>query len=91
MPVSLNSDMQMIVLDGACVVEEAESLNDMLMQHGNWSVDASECEYLHTAVLQVLISHHPRLVGLPKPPHLKRAMQQIFASSITGNDLTEGK
>lgn len=90
MPVSLDSDMQKIVMNGACVVEEAESLNEMLMSHSGWPVDASECEYLHTAVLQVLISHQPRWLGLPKPPHLKRAMQQIFAGSITGNDLAGG-
>lgn len=81
MPVSLNESEQKVMLTGACMVEEAESLSQLLQSHPEWPVDAAECEYLHTAVLQVLMSQQPKWLGLPKPPHLRRAMAQIFGGS----------
>lgn len=87
MSVSLDEETKRIVLTGACVVEEAETLHAILLSHSDWPVDASECEYLHTAVLQVLISQQPKWLGLPKPPHLRRVMQQIFINSISETDL----
>lgn len=87
MPVSLDEAARKIILSGACVVEEAETLHEMLSSHTDWPVDASECEYLHTAVLQVLMSNQPSWLGLPKPPHLRRAMEQIFGGAMNRADL----
>ena len=89
MPVSLDEARETIVLAEACVVEEAEALNQLLQDHPEWPVDASECEYLHTAVLQVLMSRQPKWTGLPKPPHLRRAMAQIF-QGVTHQTESEG-
>jgi hypothetical protein len=88
MPVSLDEDAGKVLLTGACVVEEAEALNAMLQRHPDWPVDASECEYLHTAVLQVLMSQQPKWLGLPKPPHLRRAMEKIFCAQTIQTDLS---
>lgn len=91
MSVSLDEAGQRVVLSGACVVEEAEALNEILLSHADWPVDASECDYLHTAVLQVLMSNKPKWKGLPKPPHLRRAMEQIFASSMINTETERGE
>lgn len=90
MPVNLDEGAGKVLLTGACVVEEAEALNAMLQSHPDWPVDASECEYLHTAVLQVLMSQQPKWLGLPKPPHLRRAMEKIFGTQTTQTDLSAG-
>lgn len=90
MPVSLDEAARKVVLTGACVVEEAETLNEILRTHADWPVDAGDCEYLHTAILQVLMSQQPKWLSLPKPPHLRRAMEQIFSARNTDDVLSRG-
>lgn len=45
-----------IVLDGVCPVEDAEPLLQMLQATPAAVVDWSQCQRLHTAVLQVLLA-----------------------------------
>lgn len=91
MPVSLDETSRKVVLTGACVVEEAETLNEILQTHAEWPIDAGECEYLHTAVLQVLMSQQPKWLSLPKPPHLRRVMEQIFSAQNKDGCLSRGE
>lgn len=79
MPVTLNESALRIELHGACSVEEAETLKELLDQHPDYPVDAGACEYMHTAVVQVLVVNKPRWHAWPKPPHLRQALQHIFS------------
>jgi len=80
MPIALNDVEQHIELSGACSVEEAELLKDWMLAHPDWAVDAGQCEYMHTAVIQVLIAAQPKWFAWPKPPHLCKALQSIFSA-----------
>ena len=50
------SDEGIVVLDGVCAVEDAESLLQMLQATPAALVDWTRCRQLHTAVLQVIIA-----------------------------------
>jgi hypothetical protein len=52
-----------IALDGRCPVEDAESLLELLQVSSAAPVDWTQCTYLHTAVLQVILGARPMLVG----------------------------
>jgi hypothetical protein len=52
-----------IVLDGACPVEDAESLLRLLQTAPAASLDWSTCTHLHTAVLQVILAARPAMAG----------------------------
>jgi hypothetical protein len=56
-------DEGVIVLDGECPVEDAESLVQLLQAQPEGPVDWSACTRLHTAVLQVLMTATPIMRG----------------------------
>jgi hypothetical protein len=45
-----------IVLEGACPVEDAEPLLQLLQGTPSGSLDWTRCSHLHTAVLQVILA-----------------------------------
>ena len=61
-----------IVLEGDCPVDEAESLLELLLANPGASVDWSACGQLHTAVVQVLLAVRPPMEGGPGNPFLRR-------------------
>jgi hypothetical protein len=56
-------DQGVIVLDGECAVEDAETLLQLLQTQPEGPVDWSGCTRLHTAVLQVLMAAAPPMRG----------------------------
>lgn len=62
------------VLGEHCPVESAEELFSWLVTKPTRKVDASACEQLHTAVLQVLLMCRPKLTQLPTSPMLRSAL-----------------
>ncbi|MDH4394464.1 MAG: hypothetical protein QE278_02180 [Limnobacter sp.] len=91
MPVTLRENEDIVVLYGACTVEDAEVLHGYLTSKPGWLVDAGECDYMHTAVIQSLISCQPQWLAWPKPPHLNKALQKIFASLGASESNLPGK
>jgi hypothetical protein len=61
-----------IILEGACPVDEAEPLLELLLANPGAPVDWSACGHLHTAVVQVLLAARPPMEGEPAPPFLRR-------------------
>lgn len=70
-------------IEGACPVEEAETLLGQLLDNPDLIVDWSGCRHLHTAVLQVLMSMRPPLRGVPDDPFLHRWIEPILARDPT--------
>jgi hypothetical protein len=60
-----------IILQGACAVEDAETLLN-LVQQGAEAIDWTGCTRLHTACLQVLLAAGLPLLGPPANPALAR-------------------
>ncbi len=63
-----------IVLEGRCLVEEAEPLLRMLQQTPSAPLDWSRCSQLHTAILQLILAARPRRIGPCGDPFAERAV-----------------
>ena len=63
MSVRRGDDGATIVLDGRCLVEEAEPLLQFLQASPAARLDWRQCTHLHTAVLQVILAARPQLIG----------------------------
>lgn len=78
MPIELSDDRA--VLSGVCSVEEAEGLLSWVLQHPDAPVDASDCEHLHSAVLQVLMARRPPIAALPASERLRQVLQALMTA-----------
>jgi hypothetical protein len=58
--------------EDVCTVEDALPLLEFLKSGDAPEVDLSACTWLHTALLQLLLTARPRLIGLPVDPALAR-------------------
>lgn len=56
-------DGDIVVLDGVCAVEDAETLLQILQATPGAIVDWTQCRQLHTAVLQVIMASGSAPVG----------------------------
>jgi hypothetical protein len=61
-----------IVLSGPCPVEDAEPLLQLLQATPNAPCDWTSCGQLHTAVVQVILTARPALVGPCGDPWIER-------------------
>jgi hypothetical protein len=59
-----------VTLSGRCVAEDAEPLLKHLLG-GVRQVDVSGCNYLHGAVVQLLMAARPAIVGEPEAGFLR--------------------
>lgn len=59
-----------IVLEGRCRIEEAETLLGHLLENGDRPVDLSGCETMHSAVVQILMAAKSAISGRPIDPFL---------------------
>jgi hypothetical protein len=62
MTVHLN-EAGIVVLDGACAVEDAEPLLQLLQATPAPAVDWTTCSSLHTAVIQVILASGAKPIG----------------------------
>lgn len=61
-----------IHLEGACPVEEAETLTALLEEPGDWTVELDGCRQMHTALVQGLLRYGPAVRGTPADLFLSR-------------------
>ena len=52
-----------ILLEGDCLVEDAETLLNALLASPGRPLDWRGCQRLHTAVLQVVLASRPSIIG----------------------------
>lgn len=81
MSVSLVEDV--IRLEGACHVEDAEPLLRLLRADPSRKVDLGAAHQLHTAVAQVLLALRPTLVGPAGDPFFERWLRPTLERSET--------
>ncbi len=62
----------MIVLSGHCTVEDAEPLLQLFQATPDASLHWTQCESLHTAVLQVILVVRPAVNGACGDPFVAR-------------------
>ena len=61
-----------ILLEGNCPVEDAEPLLRLLQADPAAPLDWNACDYLHTAVMQVILAARPEQVGDCGDPWVRR-------------------
>jgi hypothetical protein len=52
-----------VILEGACTVEDAEPLLQLLLANPTPAVDWTACSQLHTAVIQVILASGAAHIG----------------------------
>ncbi|MGF9758911.1 hypothetical protein AAII07_27295 [Microvirga sp. 0TCS3.31] len=78
---SARLDGNVIVLEGACRVEDAEPLLGWLQADRGLIVDLTGAEHLHTAVLQVLIAMRPVLKGTARDAFIREWLTPAFSEA----------
>jgi anti-anti-sigma regulatory factor len=78
---SARLDGNVIVLEGACRVEDAEPLLGWLQADRGLIVDLTGAEQLHTAVLQVLMAMGPTLKGTARDAFIREWLTPAFSEA----------
>ena len=68
---SVRLDGNIIILEGACRVEDAEPLLGWLQTDRSRIVDLTRAEHLHAAVFQILLALRPALTGAGKDAFIR--------------------
>ena len=63
---------RMVRFVGLCLVEDALPLIEHLRQDDRAELDLSECTFMHTALLQLLLEMRPKTFSAPTDPMLAR-------------------
>jgi len=82
-------DGRMADLTGHCAPEEADGLLDWLQLTAGAAIRLTDCESLHTALLQVLLALRPEIRELPADPALRRWLGQFVPVSVSVPSLGE--
>ena len=69
-----------VLLDGICLLEEAEELQRLLLADQRPAVDWRACTAAHTAVIQVLLAARPVLRGPPEGEFLRSFIDVVLQS-----------
>lgn len=78
---SARRDGKVIVLEGACRVEDAEPLLGWFQAERDLIVDLTGAEHLHTAVLQILIAMRPALKGTPRDAFIREWLMPALSEA----------
>lgn len=77
MPIAFNG--QVIEMEGACTIEEADALLAFLERTPGAKVSLRGCEHLHTALLQILVARRVPLTGEVYSPFLWKWIAPLLA------------
>jgi hypothetical protein len=81
---TVRSDSQgVIVLEGICPSEDAETLLQMLTTTVTAQIDLRGCEAAHSAVIQVLMAAKPKLLGPPAGSAFREWLYPILHVPLT--------
>lgn len=69
---SIRYDGDTIHMEGICAVDEADALLKFLEEHKCPRVSVSQCQHMHTALLQLLLSYRVVLEGEAFNPFIWR-------------------
>lgn len=76
MPVDYSENKAL--LQEVVTIQEVDGLLEWLLANPDASIDLSQCEHLHTAALQTLLSAGRRIESWPDDPQLKGWLAPLF-------------
>lgn len=79
-----------IALVGACPVEDAETLLQLLQSTPTAPCDWTRCSHLHTAVVQVILAARPALIGPCGDAWIEQWVSPQSGSNTTLQDVEHG-
>jgi hypothetical protein len=71
-----------IVLEGRCLVDDAETLVRLLSLDPSAVVDWRDCGLAHTAVVQILLAVRPTMLGPPPTALLREWIEPVLAGEM---------
>jgi hypothetical protein len=74
---------ELLELSGRCGVEDAETLQRALLASPGSVVQWNECDSLHAAVLQILLTAKPLVRGVPSSPFLRTHIAPLLRVSAS--------
>jgi len=77
----LNLNHKIARFSGICPVEDAGALHAWVQAQERPRADLSDCEHLHTALLQILLARHVEVTGLPKDPWLREWLAPLVRAA----------
>ncbi len=72
-----------VALVGVCGPEEAEHLQAALLANPGVAIDIAKCEYLHSAILQVLMASGRSIKGKPQDKTLAQCIAAAIGSGMS--------
>jgi hypothetical protein len=70
-----------VYCEAECMVEEALPLLEYLRSHRGARIDMTDCDYVHTAVLQVLAAAAPKNLFPPASPAMANWVSAILKAA----------
>ena len=70
-----------IMLEGQCPPEDAETIARLLLLDPTASVDWRACDFAHTAIVQVLLTARPVMVGPPRSLFLRNWVAPVLSGT----------
>jgi hypothetical protein len=74
---SIQIENDVIRLQGACLVEDAEALL-LALQDGCRQIDIGSATRLHLAIVQLLIAFRPKVLAMPDNSFIKLHLLPLF-------------
>lgn len=68
------------IFSGICSIEEAESFLEWLLVTEESEIDLSQCEHIHTAILQAILAVKPKIKGNFQNPSLASWLNVTLAN-----------
>lgn len=84
MPIRYEGDT--VHLEGFCAVDEAEVLLGFLETHVGAEVELSQCQHMHTALLQLLLGYRVALVGEAYNPFIGKWIVPLLQARTSGEE-----
>ena len=75
------ADDGVIMLEENCPAEDAETIARMLLLDPAAAVDWRACDHAHTAIVQVLLTARPTMLGPPRSPFLKNWVAPVLSGA----------
>jgi hypothetical protein len=73
-----------IMLEGNCLPEDADAVARMLLLDPAASVDWRACDHAHTAIVQVLLTARPAMLGPPRSLFLRNWVAPLLSGVQSG-------
>jgi hypothetical protein len=80
---SLKLEDEIIYLEGFCHVEDAEELLALVQTNASHPVDLTHCSHLHAALVQILLTFRPTIIGICGDPFIRDWLLPSFSVEQT--------